>query len=150
MKTVVVYALFTALIYAVGFSSALVSPPGEWYASLAKPWFTPPGWLFPIAWTMLYFLIGLAGGRALLSANPVVPTALWFAQLLLNGSWSIVFFRWHQPLLALVVLFIMLGAIVFFIVETWRSARAAALLFLPYAAWVSFAALVNGGVVVLN
>ncbi len=103
------YAVFTALMFAIGFTAAAFSMPGEWYASIAKPWFNPPNWVFGPVWTLLYVLIGIAGAIAWRSAAGNVLTMLWAVQVLLNGAWSIVFFRWQNPDGALAVVLALLG-----------------------------------------
>ena len=75
---------------------------------------------------------------------------LWWAQLALNFLWSPVFFGAHQLGLALVVILLMLTAILAFIAAAWRLDRGAAWLFVPYAAWVAFASLLNGSIWMLN
>ena len=141
---------FVALVLVVGFASALLSPPGVWYASLAKPGFNPPNWIFAPVWTVLYIFIGIAGALAWRSDRRGLLTPLWFGQLVLNGTWSIVFFRMHLPVVALAVVLALLATIFGFVGVAWRSNRTAAMLFLPYAAWVAFASLLNLMIVRLN
>jgi tryptophan-rich sensory protein len=150
MRRAIPFIVFTGLIFAVGFTAAAFSMPGQWYAQLNKPWFNPPSWVFGPVWTTLYVLIGIAGAIAWNSSARAPLTALWLVQLVLNGAWSIAFFRMQMPGLALVVILGMLAAIVGFILYAWRPARLAALLFLPYAAWVAFAGILNATIVALN
>lgn len=123
-----------------------------WYATLDKPAFTPPNWLFPVAWTVLYAMIALALWR-LLGARPVAGpsrTSWWLAlaafltQLALNAAWTPVFFAAHDLASALVVALAMLVMVLWTIRLTWRFDRPAAWLLVPYAAWVAFASLLNG------
>ena len=144
------HAVFVGSMFAIGFTAAAFSIPGEWYASLAKPWFNPPNWVFGPVWTLLYVLIGIAGAIAWRSAAGNVLTALWAVQVLLNGAWSIVFFRWQNPEGALAVVLALLAAILAFIAIAARPAPLAALLFVPYALWVSFASILNFAIVRLN
>jgi translocator protein len=150
MNRILPIAAFILAMFLIGFSAAAVSIPGEWYASLAKPFFNPPNWVFGPVWTVLYVLIGIAGGIAWLSPARMPLTGLWFAQALLNGAWSISFFRLQSPALGLVVVIAMLAAILAFIALGWRPARMAALLFIPYALWVSFATLLNATILAMN
>src|SRR4051794_30837057 len=69
--------------------------PGAWYGSLNKPWFTPPGGLFPIAWTVLYILIAIAGWRTYERVESGAVMQVWWGQLVLNFAWSPVFFTAH-------------------------------------------------------
>lgn len=142
--------VFVAIMLAIGFSAAFVSPPGAWYAGLQKPAFNPPNWVFAPAWTALYVLIGLAGGLAWRSTRRGPLTALWLAQAVLNGAWSLVFFRWHMVDAALGVVVALEFVIFGFVFLAWRPARVAALAFMPYACWVAFAALLNLEILRLN
>lgn len=124
-----------------------------WYPSLDKPSFTPPSWLFAPVWTTLYVLIGIAAWldwRARDDRRARISLALFGAQLVLNAGWTGIFFGLQQPGWALVEILVLLGVIVAWIVTTWKPARLAALLLLPYAAWVSFATALTAGIVLLN
>jgi benzodiazapine receptor len=150
MSRILPHIVFIALMFAVGFTAAAFSTPGEWYAGIAKPWFNPPGWVFGPVWTLLYVLIGIAGAVGWRSAAGSRLTMLWTVQLLLNGAWSIVFFRLQNPEGALLVVLALLASILAFIAIAARPAPIAALLFVPYAAWVSFASILNFAIVRLN
>ncbi len=142
-------AVFIALVAAVAFAAGQFMP-GAWYATIAKPSWTPPGWLFGPVWSLLYLMIAVAGWLVWQNdaARPARP--IWAAQLLLNGIWSPVMFGLHQIGLALVVIVAIWLAIVAFIALAWRPARWAALLFMPYLAWVSFATALNFAIWWLN
>lgn len=124
--------------------------PDGWYAALVKPPWTPPNWVFGPAWTLLYVLIALAGHRSFQRAPGGLAIKLWIAQLLLNFSWTPIFFRAHLIEAALVVIAGVLLVIVAFIVRSWHRDRVAAWLFVPYALWVSFALSLNAGISWLN
>ncbi len=124
--------------------------PGEWYAALAKPPFNPPGWLFGPVWTTLYILIGIAGWRTWKDARSSGAMWLWWGQMALNFAWSPVFFSLHNIAGALAIIVALLLTILAFIAVTWKRDRTSALLFLPYAAWVAFASLLNGSILALN
>ena len=143
-------SLVTAAMLAIGFAAAWFSPPGEWYASLNKPSFNPPDWVFAPVWTLLYVMIGVSGALARHSEARERLVPLWVVLALLNGGWSILFFRMHQTGSALIVVACMFAMILVYIARAWWPARAAALLFMPYAAWVAFATLLNGAIVMLN
>jgi len=142
--------LFVAAVLAVGLAIGFLTAPGEWYVSLQKPSFNPPNWVFGPAWTILYLLIGIAGYRIWLARADGTAAKLWFAQMALNFAWSPVFFGLHLTGLALAIIALLLLAIIAFIVAAWRQDRAAALLFVPYAAWVAFATCLNAAIVALN
>lgn len=129
-------------------------PPGEWYAALQKPPWTPPPWIFGPVWGLLYAMIAAAGFLAWRSARSrraaTLVLSAWIVQLILNASWSPIFFGLQRPLLALADITILLFAIVACIPIFARSSRTAAILFAPYAAWVAFAAALNASLWQLN
>jgi translocator protein len=142
--------LYLALVLGGGLVLGFLTTPGAWYAVLIKPAFNPPAWLFGPVWTVLYILIAVAGWRVWQRDRHGWPMKLWWAQLALNFLWTPVFFAAHQIGLALVVILLMLAAILGFIATAWRPDRVAAWLFVPYAAWVAFASLLNGSIWALN
>lgn len=150
MRTFFTYLIFVLIIFFVGMTSAFLSPPDSWYEGLNKPWFNPPNWLFPIAWSILYILIGIAGGRVWIAGLMGAPLLLWIAQLGLHGLWSYLFFNLQSPLAALIEVLLLFAAIMGFILTTRRDEPIASLLFVPYAAWVGFAAFLNATIVYLN
>lgn len=146
----VTFLSFLVLTLGGGTLIGFATRPDAWYAALAKPFFQPPGWLFAPVWTLLYILIALAGARLWARAPRSAAMLLWFIQLGLNFAWSPTFFGMHAPKASLVVMLALLIALLGTIREMLRVDRTAALLFLPYLAWVSFASLLNGAVVWLN
>lgn len=142
--------LFMLAVVLIGMLIGYATLPGEWYASLNKPSFTPPNWVFAPVWTALYILIAIAGWRCWLRDRNSAAMKLWFVQIALNFLWSPVFFGAQQPGLALVVVVAALAAVIGFIVAAWNTDRLAAILFLPYAAWTAFATALTAGVVVMN
>jgi tryptophan-rich sensory protein len=143
-------AIFLVVVVGGGLLIGFVTLPGEWYASLAKPPFNPPNWVFAPVWTVLYVLIAVAGWRAWERDAHGAAMKLWGAQLILNFAWSPVFFGAQKPALGLVVIVALLATIVWFIRAVRRSDGFAAGLFVPYALWVAFATLLNASIVVLN
>ncbi|MDZ7810873.1 MAG: TspO/MBR family protein [Arhodomonas sp.] len=134
-------------------ASGAPTPPGEWYAALSKPPGTPPAWVFPVAWTLLYVMMAVAawlvGRRVTLETG--LPVLLPFiAQLGANGLWSVLFFGWQRPVMALLDLLVLWGLVVLCIHRFRRVSVPAAALLLPYLLWISFAAYLNAGIVVLN
>lgn len=125
-----------------------------WYAMLNKPPFSPPNWIFGPVWTLLYFLMGIA--LYLIWVNGInkqkIKTAIVFfvIQLLLNFLWSVIFFGFHQPVLALIEIIILWFAIFMTMMKFLPISRSAGYLLLPYFLWVSFAALLNLSIVMLN
>ena len=146
-------AAFLLLCIVGGAASGLASPPGEWYASLAKPSWNPPNWIFGPVWTVLYAVIGVAGWRLWARRGTAAGTRALQAfavQLALNFAWTPIFFGLQRPGLALAEIVALLGAIAATIALSWRTDRAAAALLMPYMAWVSFAAALNAAIWRLN
>ena len=125
-----------------------------WYATLEKPFFNPPNWVFGPAWTLLYILMGYAAGRVWSStANAGLKRSAltaYVVQLLLNAAWSILFFALHAPLVALVEMLFLWATIIWSIRWFKQVDSLAWKLLVPYLLWVSFAAILNGAIVVLN
>ena len=141
---------FIALVFCGGLLMGLSNPPGQWYAELIKPSFNPPNWIFGPVWSVLYIMIGIAGWRAWRLGARGPLALVWWCQLGLNFLWSPVFFSLHRIDLALAVILLLLSAILTFIYLGWGKDRLAALLMLPYGAWVSFASALNASILVLN
>lgn len=150
MRNALTHIIFIALTVGLGVFSGVANTPGEWYQTLAKPFFTPPPWIFAPVWTLLYVLIGVAGARTWQRAPASAAMQIWFGQLILNFLWSPSFFGLKSPLLGLLVVSALLIAIVGFIIWVRPIDRAASLLFAPYAIWVAFASLLNLSILVLN
>ena len=126
-------------------ASGSLWPPGEWYARLAKPSWTPPGWLFGPVWTALYLAMAVAVwrvGRAGWSGRRGA-LACFLAQWALNAAWTPVFFGLRAPFIGLCVIVALLGAIAATLAAFARHDRVAAWLFAPYLAWVGFATALN-------
>ncbi len=149
-RTIIVTLLFVALVVGVGAVIGVSASPDAWYASLEKPPFNPPNWLFAPVWFTLYVLIGIAGARTYLRQGFGAATFIWIVQMLLNWAWSPTWFNLHLPWAAFAIIIAILALIVAFIVATWRSDRVSALLFVPYAAWVAFASTLNLSITTLN
>lgn len=141
---------FILLVVGGGLLIGFFTAPGPWYETLAKPPFNPPNWLFAPVWTILYVLIAIAGWRIWRIASSATAMKLWWLQLVLNFLWSPVFFGLQQIGLALVVIVALLVTILAFIAAAWNLDRTSAWLFVPYAAWVAFASLLNASILFLN
>jgi tryptophan-rich sensory protein len=118
-----------------------------WYAGLVKPSFNPPNWLFGPVWTTLFIMMGYAAYRILsLPADKPgrrTALALFYVQLAVNASWSFAFFAANSPLLGLIVIVPFLGLILATIWAFMPLDRVAGWLLWPYAAWVSYATVLN-------
>lgn len=125
-----------------------------WYAGLNKPVFAPPNWLFGPVWTLLYFLMGvsfyLIWKQGFKKKSQKIARNIFLTQLALNFIWSPVFFGLRAPLLALLIIGAMWFAILLTIQKFYPLSKTAAYLLIPYLLWVSFATLLNAGIVILN
>lgn len=122
------------------------------FQSIDKPPLTPPGWLFPIAWTMLFVLMGLGSYIVWKSRSPLQRTALslYGIQLFVNFFWSVLFFNLTSYLFAFFWLLLLLGLIITMFYYFYRAELLAAYLQIPYIIWVIFAGYLNMGVYLLN
>jgi tryptophan-rich sensory protein len=118
----------------------------DWYASLRRPGFAPPNYVFGPVWSVLYLTMAVAAWlvwrRDVLSAS-ILPLGLFLLQLVANVAWSCLFFGLQSPALALVEIFLLWGLIAATLIAFWRRSRLAGLLLVPYLAWVTFAAVLN-------
>lgn len=124
-----------------------------WYGRLKKPPFNPPDSVFPIVWTLLYTLIAVSGWRVWQHRDSPERSAalrLWVSQLILNAGWSKLFFGKHLPAWSLADVLSLQAAVIRYIFEARKVDKAAAALFVPYAAWVGFAILLNEEIVRRN
>lgn len=127
--------------------------PGEWYARLAKPSWTPPSWLFGPVWTLLYVLMAVAAwlvwkDRGFAGAR--VALVLYSVQLAFNAAWSWLFFGLQRPGLAFAEILVLWIAILATLIAFWRHRALAGALLVPYLAWVSFATALNLAIWRLN
>ncbi len=144
------------LIVLLGFLAGRAVPVGSesaWYTSLVKPALTPPGWVFPVAWSTLYVLLGLAlamilNARGALGRGRAI--ALFAAQFVLNLAWTPLFFGAHRigaSVLVIVAMLLLSIAATFLFA---RIRRGAAWLMVPYMVWISFAGMLTYGIGRLN
>ena len=152
-KTTDLLALFALLAatLVVGFvaSLATVTNIAGWYEGLHKPSFNPPNGVFAPVWTALYVLMAVAAWRVWRKAG-LRPLGLYAMQLALNGAWSFIFFGAHAVGAALAEIALLLALVLATMGSFWGKDRIAGLLFLPYAGWVLFAAVLNAAIWRLN
>lgn len=172
---------FTALVVSIilalsaGLAGSLATRPNidTWYVMLDKPWFTPPGMLFPVVWLSLYLLMAVAAWMVyrapepgqhrywqqgvsyesmLLGSRHGRGTALGFygVQLLFNSLWPFIFFHWKLPGLALIEIVILLILIVITTRLFYRIRPLAGYLMIPYVLWVGFATVLNAAIWWMN
>lgn len=160
MKKIKIPNLLIAIAFplAVGALAAFISSGGagfsDTYGGLNKPPLSPPSWLFPVMWIILYAMMGIASYIADVNADTPKERRsalyLYGAQLAVNFLWPIVFFRAKQYLLALVILAVLFFLVVLTAVKFFKIKPAAGWLLIPYLLWLAFAAYLNTGIVILN
>ncbi|HVA96650.1 MAG TPA: TspO/MBR family protein [Candidatus Acidoferrales bacterium] len=138
---------------AVAYAGSAVTIPSimTWYATLHKPFFTPPNYIFGPVWTLLYLMMALALAK-IWSSQKKNKQALqfFFIQLGLNFVWSLVFFGLHVPFIAFTFILLLWAAIFITAKLFLPISRAAAYLLIPYLMWVSYAAILNLAIVIMN
>jgi benzodiazapine receptor len=123
--------------------AGMFSPPGDWYASINKPEWNPPSWIFGPVWTALYLMMAIAAWLVWRRDGWRRPVWLYFTQLVLNAAWTPVFFGAREVGWALAVILALWTAILVTLLAFLRVSRAAGWMLVPYLAWVSFAAVLN-------
>lgn len=145
-----------SLCFSVAFLGSVFtfSSISTWYAQLNKPFFNPPDWIFGPVWTILYFLMAIAfyivWDKDVKNKTKEQAIQIFLFQLALNLLWSLVFFGFQNPLLALVVIIALWLSIFMTIKYLYKLAKIAAYLLVPYILWVSFASILNFAIVILN
>ncbi|GAA5075920.1 tryptophan-rich sensory protein [Maritalea mobilis] len=144
-----VFILFLAACCAAAATGSMF-PPGRWYRDLSKPDWTPPNWLFPIAWTLLYLGSAYAATRIAVMENNAHAMGFWAMQIALNTLWTPVFFGLRRLKAGAVVIAMLWGAVVGTMVSFFMMDWIAGLLFVPYVIWVSYAGVLNLSIVLRN
>jgi len=136
--------IFAVATIAVAVGGSLVNSAGmDWYDSLEQPSIAPPGPTFGIVWTILYAMIAVSGWLAWRATTRTAPTVTWAVQMALNLGWTAVFFGLETIGGGLIVIAALLVAIAASALVAAGVSRPAALLLVPYLAWVAFAAVLN-------
>lgn len=152
----VLLIITVAICLAAGVIGSFFTTPNipTWYADLNKPWFTPPSWVFGPVWTILFILMGISLFLVLREGwerrDVQIGTAVFGIQLVLNILWSYLFFGLRSPLYGLIGIVALWIAILATIIWFFRISRPAAILLVPYIAWVSIATALNYSIYVLN
>jgi translocator protein len=150
--SIIVFVGFVGICFLAATTGAMFRP-GDWYELLRKPAWRPPNWVFPPAWTFLYLTIAVSGWlvwRTSGFAGAAFPFAIYLVQLILNASWSPIFFGMGRPDLAFIEVVMLWLSIIATIAAFHRVNAVAAWLLLPYLAWVTFAAALNLAIWRLN
>ncbi len=140
-----------AVPLAVGLISGLLTMGAmEDFSALNQPPLSPPGWLFPVVWTILYVLMGVSSWRIANRDRQATALTVYYVSLVFNFFWSIFFFVCQMWLFALIWLLILWILILIYTVGYFRIDRLAGWLQVPYAVWCAFAIYLNLGIVILN
>jgi len=140
-----------AVPLAVGLVSGLLTMGAmEDFSALNQPPLSPPGWLFPVVWTILYVLMGVSSWRIANRDRQATALTVYYVSLVFNFFWSIFFFVCQMWLFALIWLLILWILILIYTVGYFRIDRLAGWLQVPYAVWCAFAIYLNLGIVILN
>ncbi len=145
MRSALALAGWLALTFAAAAMGGIVMP-GEWYASLEKPSWNPPNWIFGPVWTALYILMAVAAWLVWTRGGwttQMRPLTLFLVQLTLNAAWTPLFFGIKNPGLAFAEIILLWLAIAATLIVFRPVSRTAAWLLAPYLAWVSFALWLN-------
>lgn len=148
-----IYSIFVSYLAGIVGSFFTISKINSWYAGLIKPEFSPPNWVFGPVWNILYLLMGISLFLVLISKKSKdrsLGIKLFYAQLILNALWSMVFFGLENPLGAFLIILVLWSSIFATIKIFFRVNKTAGYLLLPYIAWVTFAAFLNLAIVILN
>lgn len=141
--------LLVGMVSAAFSSRAMIT-----YGGMNKPPLSPPAWLFPVAWTVLYLMMGLASYYVLVasadSRSKSIALIFYGIQLIMNFLWSILFFNLGMYLFAFIWLLALLCVVIICAVRFFSISRTSALLLIPYILWLSFAGYLNMGAYVLN
>ncbi|MEM8554632.1 MAG: TspO/MBR family protein [Pseudomonadota bacterium] len=145
----VVFTVYLLACMAAAATGSLF-PPGEWWKSLRKPWFTPPDIVFPLAWMAIYTMSAVAAARVADETGNALPMALWALQIALNTLWSPVFFGLHRPRASVVIVTSLWVTVVATCVAFFPLDPVAGWLMVPYIVWLTVASGLNIGVIILN
>ena len=131
-----------------GFTTASYKEP--WYSQIILPSFNPPSWVFAPVWTMLYVMMAIAIWKIWINSHDLKLLKLYFVHLFFNGTWSIVFFGFHQIGLALINLIIILIFILLLMKNYFNKDKISFYLMIPYLLWSSYALILNSSIFLLN
>ena len=155
-KDVLTLVICILICQCVGFIGSLFTRPSipTWYATLDKPPFTPPNWVFSPVWITLFLLMGISlfliWRRGLAEKTVRVAIVFFGSQLIFNILWSVLFFGLRSPLAGFIDIAVLWVAIALTIFYCLKVSKTAGVLLMPYIVWVSFAAVLNGFIWRLN
>jgi tryptophan-rich sensory protein len=147
------FILFFIITYSASLIGGLatINFKEPWYSLIIRPSFSPPDWVFAPVWTTLYFMMTLAIWLFWHSTNRDMKTVyIYFIHIIVNTTWSITFFVFHQIAISILVLIILIALIIILIKNFKRVNLISSYLMIPYLLWCCFALVLNVGIFVLN
>lgn len=130
--------IFLASVFVAGLSGSFFSP-SDWYGSLSRAPWTPPGWMFPVVWTSLYILMAVAAARVAALPGAGMALALFALQIALNTLWTPVFFGAHRTGAGFLIICALWLTVAMMLVAFWRLDRLAGVMIAPYLGWLTIA-----------
>ena len=150
---IVTFILFLSITFSASLIGGLatINFKEPWYSLLNKPVFNPPDWIFAPVWTTLYLMMTVAVWIFWHTKNKNINTVyIYFIHLIFNTTWSVVFFVFHNMVLALIVLIILITLIINLILSFKRVNMFSVYLMIPYLLWCCFALILNTSLIILN
>ncbi|MCY4287971.1 MAG: tryptophan-rich sensory protein [Aestuariivita sp.] len=145
----ILFAIFLCACVGAGATGGLF-PPDEWYRRLKKPTWTPPDWVFPVTWFVLYVCMSFAASRVAQLPDNGFALAFWALQIALNTLWTPVFFGRRKIRMGMVVIMMLWLSVAGTLITMWQIDFIAGILFVPYLIWVTIASALNAEVWRLN
>ena len=150
---IVTFILFLSITFSASLIGGLatINFKEPWYSLLNKPVFNPPDWIFAPVWTTLYLMMTVAIWIFWHTKNKNINTVyIYFIHLVLNTTWSVVFFVFHNMVLALITLIVLIAMIIILILRFKRVNMFSVYLMIPYLLWCCFALILNTSLVMIN
>ena len=151
MKRIINYIWPVLLCFGIGFAASRLQSESmmEWYPNLNKSALTPPNITFPIAWSVIYLLMGLSLGRVL-NRGDKKSAVIWMVQLVFNFLWSILFFTMRMPFCGFIDILLLDASVVYFMISVSKKDKPSLYMFIPYILWLVIATYLNGYILINN
>ena len=151
MNDVKIYIKSILIPVVIGFIIGLITNSSIDYTIINRPKISPPGWIFPVVWTILYILMGISYGLLIENKkNDLKTKSIYIAQLFLNYSWSIIFFTLKLRFLAIICIILLLISIIIMIAIFFKRNKMSGILQIPYLLWCLFATYLTISIYLLN
>lgn len=150
MAKIIPLLIFLALPFLIGNIASFIGYNMSWYDTLIRPSLTPPGWVFPVVWTVLYLMIGLSGYIAFINKANFFALAIFGIQLIFNGLFSVAFFVMRNLNLSFYITVLLAFMVLLNIISFYFINKTSAYLLIPYFCWCCFASYLAFSLTVLN